>query len=108
MAEHRSIFFHHYNQCLETQTKQTCELQLVRSTDGHPDNTFLWVQMESIAVEDEEGNLNHLKIAIMDITQRKQVEEELKKSEGVLRVITDNIPALVCLYRQKSNISFCQ
>lgn len=68
------IFYLHRKLVFETQSLQTCELKLVKR-----DKTFFDTELKSIAMPDKNGNLNQMRIAITDITQRKQAEKELNE-----------------------------
>lgn len=73
---HQNIFYNHRQQVLSKKTKQTCELELIK-TNG----MILHAHLESIAVPDEANNCNQLHISIIDITDRKHTEIALKISE---------------------------
>jgi PAS domain S-box-containing protein len=64
---------------LETKTHQTLELKLIRK-----DGTWFYARLEGIAVEDPEENTPLIRIAVTDITERKQAEEALKKAHDEL------------------------
>ena len=55
----------------------------------HQDGHHLWVLNSSSAIRDTEGNLLYFIIHIKDITERKQFEKSLKKSEADLREAQD-------------------
>ncbi len=71
-------FYLHRRQVFETGTKQTCELELVQE-----DGPTFYAQLESIARVDSKGDYSQLRMAIVDITERKQVEKLRKHEEEV-------------------------
>ncbi len=72
-------YFHHRNQAFITGKKQTCELKLLKKN-----GTLLWVQLESLAVKDNEDHSNQLRTTMTDITERKRVEEALQAAHDEL------------------------
>ncbi|HEX3035507.1 MAG TPA: PAS domain S-box protein [Thermodesulfobacteriota bacterium] len=72
--EHHDAFYFYLEQLVKSPTKHTCELRMVRR-----DGTF-YAQLEGVAVLDGRGKFNHIKIAILDITQRKKAEETLRQN----------------------------
>ncbi|MGA8181205.1 MAG: sigma 54-interacting transcriptional regulator [Desulfobacterales bacterium] len=64
---------------LGTETHRTLELKLIRK-----DGTWFYARLEGIAVEDPEENTPLIRIAVTDITERKQAEEALKKAHDEL------------------------
>ena len=77
--EDQALFSFHRNKVSESKARQTCKLKLVKR-DGTP----FYAQLESIAVQDTEGNFNKLRTAITDITDLKRAEEALKEYSGQL------------------------
>jgi len=77
--EDQALFSFHRNEVFESKARQTCKLKLVKR-DGTP----FYAQLESIAVQDTEGNFNQLRTAITDITDLKRAEEALKEYSGQL------------------------
>jgi len=77
--EEQALFSFHRNKVSESKARQTCKLKLVKR-DGTP----FYAQLESIAVQDTEGNFNKLRTAITDITDLKRAEEALKEYSGQL------------------------
>ncbi len=75
----QALFSFHRNKVSESKARQTCKLKLVKR-DGTP----FYAQLESIAVQDSEGNFNQLRTAITDITDLKRAEEALKEYSGQL------------------------
>ncbi|MCX5837587.1 MAG: PAS domain S-box protein [Deltaproteobacteria bacterium] len=55
----------------------------------------VWLDCRSYPVFDEEGNITKIIEHLRDITESKQAEEALKKSEGMLRLITDNMSDMI-------------
>jgi PAS domain S-box-containing protein len=59
------------------------------------DGTLLDVQISAATVYDAEGNPVALTSTSIDITDRKQAEEELQKSEARYRLLIENLPNIV-------------
>jgi len=75
----QNVFYQHRIELLKTKNKQPCELRFVKS-DGHQ----FYGQMDCIAVFDENGDLEHIRISITDITDRKRADEALKHAHDDL------------------------
>ena len=67
--------------------RHSCELRLIR-----PDQTSLWVQLESTTTADEAGQPVQ-RIAISDITERRQTADALHDQERSLRSLMDQVDA---------------
>jgi PAS domain S-box-containing protein len=88
----QDTFHRHCQDVLETGTPQTCDMHLREGT-----GTARWVYFESLAVHDEAGHITHWRTSLLDITERKRAEEELREGEARLRAILDNSPGMVFL-----------
>ena len=64
------------------------ETQLCRK-----DKTLIWVSITMSAIKDGEGNVVYFEGTVQDISDRKQAEEALKRSEGLLKSIFHASPA---------------
>jgi PAS domain S-box-containing protein len=62
--------------------------------DGAP----VWVNLTVGVVQGPDGKPDHLISAIEDISQRKQAEEALRAREAELRLITDNVAAMIAYH----------
>ncbi len=71
-ADYADRFYQHRKRCFETRERQTCDLKLKRF-----DNSILHVRMESIAAPDDQGDLNRIRTAIIDITGIKMADERI-------------------------------
>jgi PAS domain S-box-containing protein len=72
-------FYLHLRQVFRSQTCQTCELTLVKK-----DGSRFPAKLESIFVEQENGNSSRCRTAISDISERKKVEEALQQAHEEL------------------------
>jgi two-component system, cell cycle sensor histidine kinase and response regulator CckA len=81
--EFGGAYYLHLQRVFETQSKQSCEIELARE-----DGTHFCAQLESVAVQDESGRFNRCRTVIVDITSRKQADEALRESEDRLRRIS--------------------
>ncbi len=74
-----------------------------------------WWDILISPIMDETGGVRQLLAVSRDITDRKQAGQALKKSEEHLRLITDNLPALIshvdrdlnCLFANKAYMTYC-
>ncbi len=92
-ADDREVFLKHRKATFTTQNRQTCELRLRRN-----DGSLLHAQLQSIAVENSDGKAGYIRTAVMDITERKQAEEGIKRSNLLLDAVVNNTHLLMaCL-----------
>ncbi|MBC8246916.1 MAG: response regulator [Deltaproteobacteria bacterium] len=76
-TETQEAFYFHRNKLFETKTMQTCALKLIKK-----DGTEFHAQLESIVVQDAEGDFSRIRTAVSDITERMRAEEEKIKFEA--------------------------
>jgi PAS domain S-box-containing protein len=88
-------FYVFQKKVFKTKAIQTLELQL-----KNKDRTTFTAQLEGIATQDREGNFTHVRIVVIDITQKKQTQDDLEKKSYDLN---ERVKELSCLY----NISKC-
>ena len=77
----RSAFHSHCLTVLKSGTRQILEVRL-----KDRNKTELYAQLDSIAVEDLEGNAVAIRTAVNDITDRKKVEAALRKANETLEL----------------------
>jgi len=78
-SDSQDEYYLHLKQTLETGNKQTCELKLAK-----PDGTPLYVQISSIPILDSDGKVTQIRMAVTDISPRKQAEEALQNTHDEL------------------------
>lgn len=59
------------------------------------DGSLLWNEVQITPILDKEGNVREFLGVQVDITERKQIEEELALSEYRLRTISNNLPGMI-------------
>lgn len=74
----------------KTRSIQTLEVQLKRKN-----STPFWAQLDGVATQETDGNFTHMRIIAIDISEKKQIQENLKKShdelEGMVEKRTDEL-----------------
>ncbi|MGQ0669764.1 MAG: sensor histidine kinase [Actinomycetota bacterium] len=78
----------------ETGERFRCEYRLMRR-----DGSVVWVRDESVLVRDDEGASLFWQGFMLDITERKQAEEQLRETEARYRVLVEHIPAVLYVDR---------
>ena len=73
----QDIYYLHKKKLFEEKTRQVCELKLVKK-----DGSQFYAQLECILVEDAERDVAQIRMAVIDISERKQMEEEKKILEA--------------------------
>jgi two-component system cell cycle sensor histidine kinase/response regulator CckA len=63
---------------------------------GRPDGTVRWIHDRGFQVRDDAGCLVRLNGIASDVTESKEIEEELRRQRTELRVLIDLTPALIC------------
>lgn len=75
------------NRFKQTGEIQDTELQVVKK-----DGTLMDIILNTTAVRDNSGNILYSRSVWRDITQQKVSEQALHESEGLIKVIMDNLP----------------
>jgi len=76
----RNLFYLHRKKSLETKTKQTCEIRLVRK-----DGRQLYALLDTVAIENSKDNSIHFRTTVTDITEGKDAEEKLENLTTTLK-----------------------
>jgi two-component system cell cycle sensor histidine kinase/response regulator CckA len=82
VREDRSVYFRHCQKLFETQEPQHYELRMVRKDGG-----LFWAGIATIGPDSSKAQL--YRATISDITERKQMEEELRTSEEKYRLVSE-------------------
>jgi len=72
-------FYMFQKETFKTGAIQTLEVQLKKKN-----STPFWVQLDGVATQDTDGNFTHMRIIAIDISEKKQILENLKKSHDEL------------------------
>ena len=115
-----------YREC-DKRVMESGEAELhIIETQKQSDSKQAWLDTNKIPLRDAKGNVIGILITIEDITQRKEIEEEIKnineklevkveartaqlqRMQARLKKLTDNVPGMIYEYRIKAdgNISF--
>ncbi len=91
VPENLELWAHHISSVLNHRDEQSCELTLKRE-----DGSMLFVRLNSLRMETGEGT-PEIFTAITDITQRKQTETELKRSNDFMSTVLNSIDDAICI-----------
>ncbi|MCP4628630.1 MAG: PAS domain S-box protein [bacterium] len=75
----RDIFRSHSRQLFKSRKKQTCDLELINGN-----GRSRWIQLESVTVQNDNGDSDYIRTVINEITDRKLEEESLRKVRNEL------------------------
>lgn len=87
--EDQDIYHQTRKQLLETRKTQSCELRMNRH-----DGSQVWVYLNLTAVTNAAG-MSEIRLALSDISERKQNEESLDAERNLLRTLLDLLPSSV-------------
>ncbi|MFH1081494.1 MAG: PAS domain S-box protein [Pseudomonadota bacterium] len=76
IPEDQDIYYRHRKQLFETGATQICELRLVKK-----DGAQFWAHITAAAAQDNESNSPVCRTVMIDITERRRVQEALFESE---------------------------
>jgi PAS domain S-box-containing protein len=95
-AGHEATFKRHWQEVLTSGQRQTCEV-LLRTEKG----LSRWVYLESLAVHEESGPITHWRTSLLDVSDRKLAEDEVRRSETFISSILENLPAMIFVKEAK-------
>ena len=95
--EGQDIWYLHRQAVFSSEIKESCELPLHRA-DGTP----RFVRLESIVLENQPDR--SCQIALIDVTERKQIEQALRESEGQL---VNALAAMTRLHQLVTRLLIC-
>jgi PAS domain S-box-containing protein len=81
-AADQRAFRAHLKDAFLKQTRQTCEVSL-KKNKGLP----FFAQLQSIATKDIDGKAGYIRTAVVDVTETKRSEEDLRQSEERYRLL---------------------
>jgi PAS domain S-box-containing protein len=90
--EDQDIYYHHRKRLFDTGEPQVCELRLVRANSPP-----FWVRLDTTVVQDRENKERLSRTTIIDITDRKRMEDALLEAEQSVRRLNENILNMVMI-----------
>jgi PAS domain S-box-containing protein len=70
------------------------------------DGVYIWIEAHSNPILDENGKVVALQATNRDITERIEIEEALRKSEEVYRLVSENSQDFIALHRPDGTYTF--
>jgi len=98
--EDQDLYYGHRKLLFETGAHQVCEIGIVR-----PDAAPCWVRIDAVAPQDANGAPTCC-ATMIDITERKRVEDELWASEKLYRFLVRNTSDYVARYSLTGELLF--
>lgn len=91
----------HYQHALENGSSDQVEFRC-RHADGH----YVWLQTSGDLLYDEAGQISGALFVSRDISERKQMEADLRESESRLRMLTDNVNDMLSMVKPDGTILY--
>ncbi len=80
----QDVFYIHCNTVSKTREKKTCELKFIKKDGGQ-----FYVQMNTLPIQTDNGELSELRATMSDITERKLLENNLLESKKTIQALND-------------------
>jgi len=93
--EDQDVYYLHRRTLFETRTPQVCELRMT-GKGGVP----FWAQLDATTVGDAAGGAAVCRVAVSNVTARKQVEEELRRAQSSLEEANRELQRMFALEQQ--------
>ncbi|MCP4369158.1 MAG: PAS domain S-box protein, partial [Deltaproteobacteria bacterium] len=81
-ADSQDHYDFHRRELLKTKARQIYDLKLERKGGSE-----FWVHLDCIVIQDNEGNFNWIRMAVVNIDKRKQAEDALKESKELFKKV---------------------
>lgn len=91
--EHLKLFSAFLHKLQQSQTKQTCELTLLR-----PGGHALEVRLEGVVKKSGARQISQFRLAVIDITEQKMAQHQLSESQAFVHKIADTMPDILTVY----------
>jgi PAS domain S-box-containing protein len=85
LKEDQNIYYFHRKALFETGEPQVCELRMMKK-----DGAFFWARLEAALAQDDSGAPVG-RVVLSDVTDRKEAEEALRRSEAEARQIAADL-----------------
>ncbi len=95
----QDIYYRNRKRLVETSNQQSCELRMVRQ-----DGTIFWAHM-AMTIEPGSDGEPVCRIVIVDVTERRRVEEVLREKEEELQTIFEDAPVSMFILDQEGRIN---
>lgn len=95
----QDLFYLLRKEVLENGTRHSSELRLIRK-----DRSLFYARLEYLTVQDVTDKVLSIRIAIVDVTERVHVEEELKIKQRLNELLLDSLPHPAMLIRKDRTI----
>ncbi len=99
--EDQDTFYRFRRKLFKNGNRQVCELRMVRKAASP-----FWVRLEATAVPDAQGEAVVARVALSDVTQRRQAEKDLRESEEKFRNLADLLPETVFEMDLKGRLTY--
>jgi PAS domain S-box-containing protein len=97
----QDTFYLHRQKVFKNRTKLSCEVRLKRN-----DKIEFYAQLVSTAFKDSDDNYSLMRLAVINISERRRAEIALRESEERWRSITENSPDYIMTLDSDANIEF--
>ena len=76
LVEDQDVFYLHRNQLMDSKKPQSCRLRMVKK-----DKSVFYANLECIVIEEGDGAPRHIRVVVIDITEQKELENQLRQAQ---------------------------